>query len=60
MNLGEYRLLLHSYKAMFYYLQGEVGAAQAEIKLAGEFKQKYLQDPVKLKMQINIPSSVQH
>ncbi|CDW85417.1 ccr4-not transcription complex subunit 10 isoform x4 [Stylonychia lemnae] len=60
MNIHEYKFLLHSYKAIFMILQDEIQLAQAEIKLASELKDRYGQDPVKVKTQINVLAMVQH
>lgn len=58
MNIHEYKFLLHSYKAIFLILQDDITQAQAEIKLASELKDRYGQDPVKVRTQINVLAMV--
>eukprot|EP00347_Sterkiella_histriomuscorum_P018969 403343469 len=60
MNIHEYMFLLKSFTSLFLLQQGDVEGAQLELKSAGEFKDKYGQDPVKVKSQINVLAMVQH
>ncbi len=53
MNIHEYKYLLQSYKTMFHILANETPKAVDELRLAGDYKERFLQDPVKFKPLIN-------
>lgn len=53
MNIHEYKFLLQSYKTMFLMLTNDQPKAIEELRLAGDFKERFLQDPVKFKPLIN-------
>lgn len=60
MNIHEYKFLLHSFKAVFAQLSQDPATAAEEIKKATEMKEKFGQDPVKFRANVNLPAQIQH
>lgn len=60
MNIHEYKFLLHSFKAVFAQLDQDSATAAEEIKKATEMKEKFGQDPVKFRANVNLPAQIQH